>query len=76
MSLHDQIKAVLRGDAPLDSLGPCALADVALPIHKEALRILELPLDQRRAHIEAHPLADLLAAEVKRIWKTRRTVTN
>ena len=71
-SIHDTIAAVLRGELPLDALGPCALADVAMPIHQEALRILSLPQPTRRAEIERHPLANLLAAEVKRAWEYRR----
>ena len=71
---YDLITAVLRGDAALDSLGPSGLADVAMPIHVEACRILALPKGDRRAQIEAHPLSDLLAAEVLRVWELRRTV--
>lgn len=70
----DLITAVLRGDAALDSLGPSGLADVAMPVHMEACRILALPQGDRRAQIEAHPLAELLAAEVMRMWTFRRTV--
>ena len=71
-SIHDTLAAVLRGDQPLDALGPCALADVAMPLHQEALRILSLPQPSRRAEIERHPLAGLLAAEVKRVWEYRK----
>ena len=49
-------------------------ADLALPIYARACEILSMPVDQRREAIEAHPLADLLAAEVKRVWGFRRTV--
>ena len=73
-SIHDTITAVLRGELPLDALGPCALTDVAMPIHQEALRILSLPQPARRAEIERHPLAPLLAAEVKRVWEYRKTL--
>jgi len=71
-SIHDTLAAVLRGELPLDALGPCALADVAMPLHQEALRILSLPQPARRAEIERHPLAGLLAAEVKRVWEYRK----
>ena len=73
-AIADAITAVLRGDAALDSLGEAGLADVAMPIHVEACRILALPKGDRRAQIEAHPLAELLAAEVLRMWTFRRTV--
>ena len=49
-------------------------ADLDLPIYARACEILSMPVDQRRAEIERHPLADLLAAEVKRVWGFRRTV--
>jgi len=49
-------------------------ADLALPIYAKACETLDLPVNQRRAEIEAHPLADLLFAEVKRVWGFRRTV--
>jgi len=71
-SIHDTLAAVLRGELPLDALGPCALADVAMPLYQEALRILSLPQPARRAEIDRHPLAPLLAAEVKRIWEYRK----
>lgn len=70
--IHDTLAAVLRGELPLDALGPCALADVAMPLHQEALRILGMPTSARRQEIERHPLAELLAAEVKRIWEYRK----
>lgn len=47
-------------------------ADLALPIYARACEILALPVDKRRAVIEAHPLAGLLAAEVKRVWEYRK----
>lgn len=49
-------------------------ASIQMPIYKEACRILDLPQPQRRAEIENHPLADMLAAEVIRLHKFRRTV--
>lgn len=72
MTIHDTIQAVLSGDLPLDALGPSAAHDVAMPIHLEALRILDLPQPTRRAEIERHALADLLASEVVRVWKYRQ----
>lgn len=72
MTIHDTIQAVLYGDLPLEALGPSAAHDVAMPIYLEALRILDLPQPARRAEIERHALADLLAAEVVRLWKYRQ----
>lgn len=46
----------------------------ALPIYREAVRILALPMKARRAEIEKHPQAERLAAEVKRIWEYRRGI--
>lgn len=72
MTIHDTIKSVLSGDLPLEALCPSAAQDVAMPIYLEALRILDLLQPERRAEIERHALADLLAAEVVRLWKYRQ----
>lgn len=76
MTIHDTIQAVLSGKLPLDALGPSAAHDVAMSIHMEARRILSLPQPARRAEIERHPLAPLLAAEVKRVWEYRKNTCN
>lgn len=72
MTIHDTIKSVLSGELPIDALGPSAAHDVAMPIHLEALRILDLPQPARRAEIERHALPELLSAEVVRVWKYRK----
>ena len=70
IKVSDIIKrALTTGDTT--GLMPACLQ---MPIYKEACRILDLPQPQRRAEIEKHPLADMLAAEVIRLHKFRRTV--
>jgi hypothetical protein len=43
----------------------------ALPIYREACRILALPKHARRAEIDKHPHSERLAAEVTRVHRYR-----
>lgn len=71
---HIRPSALIRRALTTGDMTGVLPADVALPIYKEACRILSLPKPDRRAEIERHPLSELLAAEVIRLHKFRRTV--
>lgn len=71
---HIRPSELIRRALTTGDMTGVSLASVQMPIYKEACRILKLLKPDRRAEIERHPLSELLAAEVIRLHKFRRTV--
>lgn len=73
--IANHIRMVLAGDSPVESLGPCASADIAMPIYIRARAVLALPQAERRAAIDRMPpeLVPILEKEIKRLWNHDRT---
>lgn len=72
--IAELIVDVLEGRKPKEALGPCWKADLSTPIYEKACKILELPLESRKAEIEKHCelVAMLLKEEVTRLYRYRK----
>ncbi len=44
----------------------------AFAVYKEAVKVLRMPLEDRKPYINSHESSELLAAEVTRVWRSRQ----
>lgn len=74
MTIHDNIKSVIAGQAPPETLGPYWRFDIALPVYVMTCRLLDTPQERRAAITATMPprILELCREEAKRLITHRK----
>ena len=70
MKPSQQMKQALTGD--LSQCDESVQSWLRLHVYREACRILAMPFDKRKKAVQDNPLADMVGAEVKRLFEIRK----